>query len=103
MPQHICGGEFHVGDCRVWAEIFYLDSPTDYREYLPGNTSEAFLSELQTGDSELQMLGELPSPLTALLRTTMSRVVSILLRVTLGRSKSIRKLLGHTPLVLIRS
>jgi len=24
-----------VQDCRVWAEIHYLDSPTDYREYLP--------------------------------------------------------------------
>lgn len=27
--------EFRVGDCRIWAVIFYLDSPTDYREYLP--------------------------------------------------------------------
>jgi hypothetical protein len=26
----------HVQDCRIWAEIRYLDSPTDYREYLPG-------------------------------------------------------------------
>ncbi len=26
---------FHVRDCYVWAEIYYLDSPTDYREYLP--------------------------------------------------------------------
>lgn len=26
---------FYVSDCRVWAEINYLDSPTDYREYLP--------------------------------------------------------------------
>lgn len=25
----------HIQDCRVWAEIYYLDSPTDYREYLP--------------------------------------------------------------------
>jgi hypothetical protein len=25
----------HIQDCRVWAEINYLDSPTDYREYLP--------------------------------------------------------------------
>lgn len=29
------GTSFHIGDCYVWAEIFYLDSPTDYREYLP--------------------------------------------------------------------
>jgi hypothetical protein len=25
----------HVRDCYVWAEIYYLDSPSDYREYLP--------------------------------------------------------------------
>ena len=29
------GTSCHIGDCYVWAEIFYLDSPTDYREYLP--------------------------------------------------------------------
>jgi hypothetical protein len=30
------GGEaLHVGDCQVWVEICYLDSKTDYREYLP--------------------------------------------------------------------
>lgn len=23
-------------DCRIWAEIDYLDSPSDYRECLPG-------------------------------------------------------------------
>jgi hypothetical protein len=28
-----------IADCYVWAEICYLDSATDYREYLPGNTS----------------------------------------------------------------
>jgi hypothetical protein len=28
------GREFHVGDCYVWSEIYYLDSITDYREYL---------------------------------------------------------------------
>lgn len=26
---------FHVRDCYIWSEIQYLDSPTDYREYLP--------------------------------------------------------------------
>lgn len=26
--------EFHVADCYVWAEIYYLDSATDYREYI---------------------------------------------------------------------
>lgn len=30
------GGEaVHIRDFRVWAEIYYLDSSTDYREYLP--------------------------------------------------------------------
>jgi hypothetical protein len=29
------GGEgIHVRDCYVWAEISYLDSPSDFREYL---------------------------------------------------------------------
>jgi hypothetical protein len=29
------GGEaVHIRDCYVWAEIYYLDSKTDYREYL---------------------------------------------------------------------
>jgi hypothetical protein len=27
---------FYASDSRIWAEINYLDSPTDYREYLPG-------------------------------------------------------------------
>jgi hypothetical protein len=27
----------HIADCYVWAEIYYLDSPTDYREYLSEN------------------------------------------------------------------
>jgi hypothetical protein len=31
------GGEFHVRDRHVWSEIYYLDSSTDYREYLPGD------------------------------------------------------------------
>lgn len=30
------GGTSHVRDCQLWAEIDYLDSPTDYREYLQG-------------------------------------------------------------------
>ncbi len=29
------GRDFRVRDCYVWAEIHYLDSTTDYREYLP--------------------------------------------------------------------
>jgi len=33
--QQIGGTGIHVGDCYVWAEIHYLDSPTDYSEFLP--------------------------------------------------------------------
>ncbi len=29
------GTSVTIGDCRIWAEISYLDSPTDYREFLP--------------------------------------------------------------------
>jgi hypothetical protein len=35
VQERIGGHAVHVGDCHVWAEIFYLDSPTNYREYLP--------------------------------------------------------------------
>ena len=35
VHERIGGHTVHVGDCHVWAEIFYLDSPTNYREYLP--------------------------------------------------------------------
>lgn len=31
----VAGTSFRVGDPYIWAEIYYLDSPTDYREYLP--------------------------------------------------------------------
>jgi len=32
--------EVHVGDCYVWAEIYYLDSPSDYREYISNPVSQ---------------------------------------------------------------
>ena len=32
--KEIGGQTIHVGDCHVWAGIYYLDSPTDYREYI---------------------------------------------------------------------
>lgn len=38
--QNAIGGKaIHVGDCLVWAEIYYLDSPTDYREYITNHVS----------------------------------------------------------------
>jgi len=33
--QQTTDNAVRVQDCRVWAEIHYLDSPTDYHEYLP--------------------------------------------------------------------
>ena len=35
LHQGTDGYSVHIQDCRVWAEIYYLDSPTDYGEYLP--------------------------------------------------------------------
>ena len=33
-------GSIRIGDYYVWAEIYYLDSPTDYREYLPQHCAQ---------------------------------------------------------------
>lgn len=35
--EKIGGAAVRVADCYIWATIHYLDSPTDYREYLPRN------------------------------------------------------------------
>lgn len=36
IPHEEIGGEgVHVRDCYVWTEISYLDSSSDFREYLP--------------------------------------------------------------------
>lgn len=36
IPREEIGGEgIHVRDCYVWREISYLDSPSDFREYVP--------------------------------------------------------------------
>jgi hypothetical protein len=39
--QRIGGESVQISDCWVWAEINYLDSPTDYREYLPQNCARS--------------------------------------------------------------
>jgi hypothetical protein len=46
------GRTSHVRDCQMWAEIDYLDSPTDYREYLPGQGTSFAMSDRD----ELMML-----------------------------------------------
>ena len=53
------GEGIHVGDCYVWAEISYLDSHTDYREYLPEHASRESRAdeEFVTLDSEAKTHG----------------------------------------------
>ena len=34
MNKRTGGESFHVRECHIWAAISYLDSPTDYREYI---------------------------------------------------------------------
>jgi hypothetical protein len=46
--KQIGGAPFHVGDCCIWAAIFYLDSATDYRECL--GRDSARLCSLACGD-----------------------------------------------------
>ena len=38
--QRIGGESVHISDCYVWAEIYYLNSTTDYREYVPQNGAD---------------------------------------------------------------
>lgn len=53
QQARIGGTAAHVGDCLVWAEIYYLDSPTDYRECLPNHHRQPVRI-----DSQLVMLDE---------------------------------------------
>lgn len=55
--EQIGGQGFHASDFNIWASIFYLDSPTDYCEYLPRNSSKTSMVPAE----ELVMLD--PSPL----------------------------------------
>lgn len=50
----IGGTPFHVSDCQIWAEIYYLDSPTDYREFLPA----ADVGWRRSSEGELHMLDD---------------------------------------------
>jgi len=55
-PHHANGeSSVHIKDCRIWAEIRYLDSSTDYREYLPGRipTCAPELSPLMMLDTSI--------------------------------------------------
>ena len=64
----------HVRDCHIWAEIYYLDSATDYRECLVPKVRNP-----QSDFGELVMLDEMtPSPLWDVLRNVARRAVLIL-------------------------
>jgi hypothetical protein len=56
--EPIGGSVVHVDDLHVWAAISYLDSPTDYREYLPHDKPKPSAPQ----DSELVMLDDSQSP-----------------------------------------
>ena len=63
----------HVGDCYIWADIYYLDSVTDYRECLPPHIQEA-ASDL----GDLVMLDEMtPSALWIVLRKIVEKAAFI--------------------------
>ncbi len=42
----VTGESVYVGDCYVWAEISYLDSSTDYREFLPSAVQSQTMGDL---------------------------------------------------------
>lgn len=44
-------GSFNHDECHVWSAIYYLDSPTDYREYPPDSAPR-----LLAGHDDLVML-----------------------------------------------
>jgi hypothetical protein len=50
--RRIGGTAVHVRDCYVWAEIQYLDSPTDYREYLQTKYEPVFTDKELTFEDE---------------------------------------------------
>jgi len=47
--EQIGGATYRVGDAYVWSAIHYLDSPTDYREYLPARGRESLILRLALG------------------------------------------------------
>lgn len=57
--REISGECFHVGDSYVWSEIRYLDSATDYRDFLPQRPIQPTVI-----NSELVMLDSRRSAIT---------------------------------------
>src|SRR5256885_13611857 len=81
----------HVGDCYIWAEIYYLDSVTNYRECLPPHIQEP-ASDL----GDLVMLDEItPSPLWTVLRKLVEKAASIFTR----RNSAVRRRLWDSQVI----
>ncbi len=53
--KQIGGEPVHIRDCYVWAEIYYLDSKTDYRECLLEPAHPALENELVMLDSSVEL------------------------------------------------
>jgi hypothetical protein len=49
QQEQIAGAAYRVGDAYLWFAIHYLDSPTDYREYLPASGTAVSMSLLALG------------------------------------------------------
>jgi hypothetical protein len=64
IPREDIGGEgVHVRDCYVWMDICYLDSPSDFREYLPQDRREPNNEGLVILDSSRRSAVEFCGPL----------------------------------------
>lgn len=59
------GTSFVVNDCYVWSEIYYLDSVTDYREYLPQDVQHSGYGELIMLDSAQTFVQHISSRLSS--------------------------------------
>ena len=35
LDKDVGGNSIHISDCFIWSAIYYLDSATNYREFLP--------------------------------------------------------------------
>ena len=59
--KKLAGYSVHVEDCYIWSAIYYLDSPTDYREYLPRRLDPGDVphNELVLLDSSRKISGRL--------------------------------------------
>jgi hypothetical protein len=58
IGNEIGGNALHIKDCYIWSEIYYLDSATDYREYLP----QHHVTPRAVPEDDLIMLDSLKRP-----------------------------------------